>query len=108
MDLKLRGKRALVTGSTAGIGFAIAKGRARESAGVVVNERTEAKLSDAVKRIASDTKASVTSVASDVGSAAEVDRLLAMLEPVDILINNAGILEPKPSSTFPTATGSPF
>ncbi len=57
MDLKLRGKRALVTGSTQGIGFAIAKGLAREGAAVVVNGRSEAKVNDAVKRIAAETKA---------------------------------------------------
>jgi len=54
-----------------------------------------------VKRIASDTKASVTGVAGDVGSAVEVDRLLAKLEPVDILINNTGIFEPKPFLDIP-------
>lgn len=70
MDLKLRGKRALVTGSTAGIGYAIAKGLAREGAAVVINGRTEAKVSEAAKRIA-----------GDVGSAAEVNRLRAKLGP---------------------------
>jgi NAD(P)-dependent dehydrogenase (short-subunit alcohol dehydrogenase family) len=101
MDLKLRGKRALVTGSTAGIGFAIAKGLAQEGAAVVLNGRTEAKVGDAVKRIAAETKASVSGIAGDVGSAAEVNRLLAKLGPVDILINNAGIFEPKPFAEIP-------
>jgi NAD(P)-dependent dehydrogenase (short-subunit alcohol dehydrogenase family) len=101
MDLKLRGKRALVTGSTAGIGFAIAKGLAQEGAAVVLNGRTGAKVNDAVKRIAAETEASVTGIAGDVGSAAEVHRLLAQLGPVDILINNAGIFEPKPFADIP-------
>ena len=96
MDFKLRGKRALVTGSTQGIGFAIAQGLAREGAAVVVNGRGEAKVKDAVKRLVAETKASVTGIAGDVGSAAEVERLVAQLGPVDILINNAGIFEPKP------------
>lgn len=96
MDFKLRGKRALVTGSTQGIGFAIARGLAHEGAAVVVNGRSDAKVGEAVKRIAGETKASVTGIAGDVGSAAEVDRLVKQLGPVDILINNAGIFEPKP------------
>jgi len=96
MDFKLRGKRAFVTGSTQGIGFAIALGLAREGVAVVVNGRGEPKVKDAVKRLVAETKASVTGIAGDVGSAAEVDRLVAQLGPVDILINNAGIFEPKP------------
>jgi NAD(P)-dependent dehydrogenase (short-subunit alcohol dehydrogenase family) len=101
MDFKLRGKRALVTGSTQGIGFAIAQGLAREGAAVVVNGRSEAKVSETAKRIGAETKASVTGIAGDVGSAAEVNRLLAQLGPVDILINNAGIFEPKPFLEIP-------
>jgi NAD(P)-dependent dehydrogenase (short-subunit alcohol dehydrogenase family) len=50
MDLKLRGKRALVTGSTAGIGFAIARGLARERAEVIINGRSEDKVAEAVRR----------------------------------------------------------
>lgn len=54
MDLKLRGKRALITGSTAGIGFAIARGLARERAEVIINGRSEQKVADAVRRITSE------------------------------------------------------
>lgn len=96
MDFKLQGKRALVTGSTQGIGFAIAQGLAREGAAVVVNGRDEAKTRDAAKKIAAATKAPVTGIAADVGKAAEIDKLLDKLGPVDILINNAGIFEPTP------------
>jgi NAD(P)-dependent dehydrogenase (short-subunit alcohol dehydrogenase family) len=96
MDLKLRGKRALVTGSTAGIGFAIAQGLAREGADVVVNGRTEAKVQDALKRLAGQAAASVTGIAADLGNAKGVDRLVRELGAVDILINNLGIFEPKP------------
>jgi NAD(P)-dependent dehydrogenase (short-subunit alcohol dehydrogenase family) len=96
MDLKLKGKRALVTGSSQGIGFAIAKGLAREGADVVVNGRTQAKVDRAILRIKQDTGASATGVAADVGNAEGVDRLLEQLGDVDILINNAGIYEPKP------------
>ena len=100
MDFKLRGKRALVNGSTQGIGFAIAQCLAREGAAVVVNGR-EAKVHDAVKRLVGETKAAVTGIAGDVGSAVEVNRLVAALGPVDILINNAGIFEPKPFVDIP-------
>ena len=96
MDLKLRGKRALVTGSTAGIGFAIAQGLAREGAEVVVNGRTEAKVQDALTRLASQAAASVTGIAADLGNAKGVDRLVQEVGAVDILINNLGIFEPKP------------
>jgi NAD(P)-dependent dehydrogenase (short-subunit alcohol dehydrogenase family) len=101
MDLKLRGKRALVTGSTQGIGYAIAQGLAREGAEVVVNGRGEAKVRETVERIAAETKGLVTGLAGDVGSATEIDRLVEKLGPVDILINNAGIFEPKPFLEIP-------
>ena len=101
MDLKLKGKWALVTGSTQGIGFAIARGLAREGAEVVLNGRTDTKVGEAVKRIAGETSAAVTGIAGDVGNAAEVNRLVEQLGPVDILINNAGIFEPKPFLDVP-------
>lgn len=96
MDFKLQGKRALVTGSTQGIGFAIAQGLAREGAAVVINGRDEAKTRDAAKKISAATKEPVTAIAADVGKADEVEKLLKKLGPVDILINNAGIFEPTP------------
>jgi NAD(P)-dependent dehydrogenase (short-subunit alcohol dehydrogenase family) len=101
MDLKLKGKRALVTGSTQGIGFAIALGLAREGAKVVVNGRTDAKVGEAIKRIAGETSVPVTGIAADVGNAAEVGRLIKQLGLVDILINNTGIYEPKPFLDIP-------
>ena len=87
MDLKLKGKRGLVTGSTAGIGFAIALGLAREGAAVVVNGRTDGKVSEASKRIATETDAAVIGIAADLGTGQGVEQLLAGLGPVDILIN---------------------
>jgi NAD(P)-dependent dehydrogenase (short-subunit alcohol dehydrogenase family) len=101
MDLKLRGKRALVTGSTAGIGFSTALGLAREGAEVVVNGRTGAKVGEAIKRIAGETDAAVTGIAADLGSAEGVDHLLSELGHVDILVNNLGIFEPKPFLDIP-------
>jgi len=103
MDLKLKGKRALVTGSTAGIGFAIARGLAREGADVVVNGRTEGKVAEAIKRMLSDTATRVTGVAADLGSSTGVDQLLQKVGAVDILVNNVGIFEPKPFLEIPDA-----
>lgn len=96
MDLKLRGKRALVTGSTAGIGFAIARGLARERAEVIVNGRSEEKVADAVRRITSEMGSTATGIAADLSSAEGVSRLLERAGRVDILINNVGIFEPVP------------
>ncbi|MGA7544230.1 MAG: SDR family oxidoreductase [Methyloceanibacter sp.] len=101
MDLKLKGKRALVTGSTQGIGFAIALGLAREGAEVVVNGRTDAKVGEAIKRIAGETSVPVTGNAADVGNVAVVGGLIKQLGLVDILINNTGIYEPKPFLDIP-------
>lgn len=101
MDLKLKGKRALVTGSTQGIGFAIALGLAREGAEVVVNGRTDAKVGESIKCIAGETSVPVTGIAADVGNVAEVGRLIKQLGLVDILINNTGIYEPKPFLDIP-------
>jgi hypothetical protein len=96
MDLKLRGKRALVTGSTAGIGFAIARGLARERAEVVINGRTEDKVAEAVRRITSEMGSSATGIAADLSSAEGVNRLLERAGRIDILVNNVGIFEPEP------------
>jgi NAD(P)-dependent dehydrogenase (short-subunit alcohol dehydrogenase family) len=96
MDLKLRGKRALITGSTAGIGFAIARGLARERAEVIVNGRTEEKVAEAVRRITSEMGSTATGIAADLSGAEGVNRLLERAGRIDILINNVGIFEPVP------------
>jgi NAD(P)-dependent dehydrogenase (short-subunit alcohol dehydrogenase family) len=96
MKIDLSGKTALVTGSTSGIGHAIAKGLASAGASVVVNGRTEAKVdaaAAAIARAVPDSK--VRGVAADVSTAAGCSALVAALPDVDILINNAGIFEPK-------------
>jgi NAD(P)-dependent dehydrogenase (short-subunit alcohol dehydrogenase family) len=97
MDLGLKGKRALVTGSTAGIGFATAELLAREGASVVVNGRTAERVDAAVRRIREAAPgASVSGVAADVGSAAGCDAVIAAQPELDVLVNNMGIFEPKP------------
>jgi len=94
MDFELRGKRALVTGSTAGIGFAIAKALAAEGASVVLNGRTAARVDQAVAALAS--VGQVSGIAADLGTRAGCDALLGALPSVDILVNNLGIFEAKP------------
>jgi NAD(P)-dependent dehydrogenase (short-subunit alcohol dehydrogenase family) len=96
MIIDLKGKTALVTGSTSGIGHAVAKGLAAAGADVVVNGRTEARVEAAAAAIAKAVPGGkVRGVAADVSSSAGCSALVGKLPEVDILINNAGIFEPK-------------
>jgi NAD(P)-dependent dehydrogenase (short-subunit alcohol dehydrogenase family) len=96
MNIDLSGKTALVTGSTAGIGHAIAKGLASAGATVVINGRTQGKVDAAVASIAKAVPgAKVRGVAADVSTVVGCKTLVMVLPDVDILINNAGIFEPK-------------
>ncbi len=97
MDLQLTNKTALVTGSTAGIGFAIAALLAEEGAAVIVSGRSQGRVDEAIRRIESKTKnAQVTGVAADLGTKDGVASLTGKAPAVDILVNNLGIFEPKP------------
>lgn len=96
MDLQLKGKRALVTGSTCGIGWATARELAAEGACVVINGRDPARLASAVARIQAEVPgAAIDGVQADLSSAAGCQRLLDAVGEVDILVNNLGIFEPK-------------
>ena len=96
MDLKLHGKSALVSGSTAGIGFAIALGLAQEGASVIVNGRSEERVAQAIDKIKQSTPdAKVSGVVADAGTASGVEQLFQKVPHVDILINNVGIYGPK-------------
>jgi NAD(P)-dependent dehydrogenase (short-subunit alcohol dehydrogenase family) len=109
MHIDLSGKTALVTGSTAGIGHAIAKGLAATGASVVLNGRAQAKVDSAVAAITKAVPgAKVRGVAADVSTAAGCNVLLATLPDVDILINNAGIFEPKGFFDIPDEDWSRF
>jgi NAD(P)-dependent dehydrogenase (short-subunit alcohol dehydrogenase family) len=109
MKIELSGKTALVTGSTAGIGHAIAKGLAATGAEVVVNGRSQSKVDAAVAAIAKAVPGSkVKGVAADVSTAAGCKTLVAALPDVDILINNAGIFEPKGFFDIPDEDWSRF
>lgn len=97
MDLLLKGKRALVTGSTSGIGWASARELAAEGAHVVLSGRDPARLASAVARIQAEVAGAVVSgVAADLSTAAGCQQLLDGAGELDILVNNLGIFEPKP------------
>jgi NAD(P)-dependent dehydrogenase (short-subunit alcohol dehydrogenase family) len=109
MKIDLKGKTALVTGSTSGIGYASAKGLAAAGAEVVVNGRTQAKVDAAVAAITKAVPgAKVRGVAADVSTAAGCKTLVAAQPEVDILINNAGIFEPKGFFDIPDEDWSRF
>ena len=109
MKIDLTGKTALVTGSTSGIGHAVAKGLAAAGATVVVNGRTQGKVDAAVAAITKvKPGAKVRGVAADVSTAAGCNALAAALPEADILINNAGIFEPKGFFDIPDEDWSRF
>jgi NAD(P)-dependent dehydrogenase (short-subunit alcohol dehydrogenase family) len=104
MDLQIRGKRALVTGSTGGIGLASARQLAAEGAAVVVNGRTQQRVDAAVRTIRDAIPAAeVRGIAADLGTAEGCRHLVAQLGEVDILVNNLGIFEPKAFQDIPDA-----
>ena len=97
MDLLLEGKVALVTGSSAGIGFAIAEGLAREKARVIANGRTEPRVKEAIARILEKHPyAQVESFVGDLSDAGVGEALFSKYPVVDILVNNLGIFNPQP------------
>src|ERR1700691_1950150 len=109
MKIDLSGKTALVTGSTAGIGYAIAKGLAAAGSEVVLNGRGKARVGEAVGRLAKEVAGGkVRGIAADVSTAAGCKELVAALPDVDILINNAGIFEPKGFFEIPDEDWSRF
>jgi NAD(P)-dependent dehydrogenase (short-subunit alcohol dehydrogenase family) len=96
MDLDLKGKTALVTGSTAGIGLAIATALAKEGAAVIVNGRTEERVDRAVR-----ISGAAHGIAADLGTEAGARAVIERFPAVDILVNNLGIFEPKPFEEIP-------
>jgi NAD(P)-dependent dehydrogenase (short-subunit alcohol dehydrogenase family) len=97
MDLQLSGKAAFVSGSTQGIGYAIAKALLVEGASVIINGRDESRVRSAIASLESAVPGAVVSgVAADFADAEQVRHLLSSLDDLDILVNNVGLFEVKP------------
>jgi len=102
MDLQLEGKRALVSGSTAGIGYAIAKGLAKEGATVIVNGRTQQRVDQALASLKKGgVRGKLEGLPADLGSAAGVAAATRKFPELDILVNNLSIFDPKPFEEIP-------
>ena len=97
MHLQLDHRLALVTASSKGIGFAIARSLAREGARVILNGRTDASVEAAAQKIGAEVPgARLERVAGDLGTATDIDRLVAAFPDVDVLVNNLGMFAPTP------------
>jgi len=104
MDLGLPGKLAVVTGSTAGIGYAIAAALAEEGARVVINGRTKDRVDSAVEKLRQANRgAEISGVVADLSKNAEVAAFVDEIPAADILVNNLGIFEVKPFLEIPDA-----
>jgi len=103
MDLELKNKLAMVSGSTAGIGFAIAEALAKEGARVIVNGRRQSSVDEVVATLRAATGADVQGFAGDLTTATAADELFRRFPDVEILVNNLGIFEPKPFEAIPDA-----
>lgn len=101
MDLQLKGKLALVSGSTAGIGYAIARTLAQEGAHVIVNGRTPPAVDEAVARLRSETGGTITGYAADLSRVDAAEEVVRRHAGIEILVNNLGIFEPKRFEDIP-------
>src|SRR5579862_948394 len=109
MDFKLQNKTALITGSTAGIGFAIAERLAQEGARVIINGRTQKRVAFAIQQLHKNVPhAKVEGIAADLGHRKGCAALVKQLRDVDILVNNLGIFDPKPFESISDEEWSEF
>ncbi len=97
MNLQLDGKKTLVTGSTAGIGFAIARTLAREGSSVVITGRTQQRVDNATESIRKEIRdAKISGIAVDLATPEGSSKCIEAVPAVDVLVNNVGVYEPKP------------
>ena len=97
MNLQLDGKKTLVTGSTAGIGFAITRALAREGASVAITGRTQQRVDNAIEDIRNEIRnAKITGMAIDLATPGGISKYIQAAPAIDILVNNLGVYEPKP------------
>ena len=109
MKIDLSSKTAVVTGSTRGIGYAIATGLARAGAKVVITGRTQNSVDAALKQLTAEVSgALVQGVVADLGTAAGFDVLLKAVPQADILVNNVGIFGPQPFADIPDSEWTRF
>jgi NAD(P)-dependent dehydrogenase (short-subunit alcohol dehydrogenase family) len=108
MDLQLQGKLALVSGSTAGIGYAIAHALAKEGAAVIVNGRRQEAVDEAVAHIRAETQGTVHGHAADLSNAEAAQQTVQRFPGIAILVNNLGIFEAKPFEDIPDADWQRF
>ncbi len=102
MDLQLHDKTAFISGSTAGIGYAIASLFLKEGANVIINGRTQDSVDKAITQLEeNNSNLKVSGIAADFAKREEVENLMNQLPDIDILINNVGIFEPKPFEEIP-------
>src|SRR5436190_23104385 len=97
MDLQLKAKTALVTGSTAGIGFAIARALAREGASVVITGRTQERVDEAIENVRREIRdVKISGIAADLATPDGASRCIQAVPTIDVLVNNLGVSVPKP------------
>ena len=101
MDLQLKDKKALVTGSTAGIGYGIARQLLKEGAHVIINGRTQERIDSAISQLENTVpQCHVSGCVADFSDKEQVNQLITAHDSVDILINNVGIFSPKVFETI--------
>ena len=95
MDLELKHKLSLVTGSTAGIGYSIAEALVSEGAHVIINGRTRESVENAITKLAAESTVEVKGFTGDLATEEAAERLVQEYPDVEILVNNLGIFEPE-------------